>query len=175
MPWRPIGLWDAETSIFSEQSANRWRWGCKPYVVVGLHPQDSVCKLGILWVLRVQIASPDMKGLEPGLHGLMTKYWPIVLLECFWTPEHGPVPHPLGGGECVSKISFSGCVIARWWRRSLIILISLAMHYFIFIIPWQLEPAYLRRHETQEFCFVTFRSVRHSLLTRNYLNVFGGS
>jgi hypothetical protein len=24
--WRPIGLWDVETAIFSRQLAHRWRW-----------------------------------------------------------------------------------------------------------------------------------------------------
>jgi hypothetical protein len=31
-PWSPTGLWDAEASKFTWQSAHRWRWGChKPF------------------------------------------------------------------------------------------------------------------------------------------------
>jgi hypothetical protein len=37
-PWRPIGLWDVETSTFFRQSAHRWRWGCKPYAPAVLYP-----------------------------------------------------------------------------------------------------------------------------------------
>jgi hypothetical protein len=33
-PWRPIGLWDVEASIFSSQSAHRWWCGCQPYAPV---------------------------------------------------------------------------------------------------------------------------------------------
>jgi hypothetical protein len=33
--WRPIGLWDVETSTFPRQSAHRW-WGCQPYAPADL-------------------------------------------------------------------------------------------------------------------------------------------
>jgi hypothetical protein len=38
MSWRPIRLWDVEASIFSRQSAHRWRWGCQPYTPAALYP-----------------------------------------------------------------------------------------------------------------------------------------
>jgi hypothetical protein len=31
-PWRPVGLWDIEAPTFSRQLADRWWWGCLPYV-----------------------------------------------------------------------------------------------------------------------------------------------
>jgi hypothetical protein len=31
--WRPIGLWDVETPIFSRQLAQRRWWGCQPYAL----------------------------------------------------------------------------------------------------------------------------------------------
>jgi hypothetical protein len=37
-PWRPIGLWDVEALTFSRQSAQRWRWGCKPREPAALYP-----------------------------------------------------------------------------------------------------------------------------------------
>jgi hypothetical protein len=38
---RPIGLWDVEASIFSRQSAHRWRWGCLPYAQAAFYPQED--------------------------------------------------------------------------------------------------------------------------------------
>jgi hypothetical protein len=37
-PWRPIVLWDVDAPTFSRQSAQRWRWGCRPYVPAALYP-----------------------------------------------------------------------------------------------------------------------------------------
>jgi hypothetical protein len=40
-PWRPIGLWDVEAPTFSRQSAHWWRWGCQPYALAALYPQQN--------------------------------------------------------------------------------------------------------------------------------------
>jgi hypothetical protein len=43
-PWRPTGLWDVEAPTFSRHSVHRWRWGCQPYALAALYPQeDSWC------------------------------------------------------------------------------------------------------------------------------------
>jgi hypothetical protein len=42
-PWRPIGLWDVEAPTFSRQSAHRWWWGCQPYALAALYPQEDSC------------------------------------------------------------------------------------------------------------------------------------
>jgi hypothetical protein len=44
-PWRPIGLGDVETPIFSRQSAHRWRWGWQA------HKPDNLCPAGRFLVL----------------------------------------------------------------------------------------------------------------------------
>jgi hypothetical protein len=40
-PWRPIGLWDIKDPKFCKESAHRWRWGCQPYVLATLYPQED--------------------------------------------------------------------------------------------------------------------------------------
>jgi hypothetical protein len=38
---RSMRLSDVKGPIFSRQSAHRWRWGCQPYALAALYPQED--------------------------------------------------------------------------------------------------------------------------------------
>jgi hypothetical protein len=42
-PWRPVGLWEVETSRFSRQSARRWGRECQPYATAALYSPETSC------------------------------------------------------------------------------------------------------------------------------------
>jgi hypothetical protein len=48
MPWRPLGLREAEAPTLLRQTANRWRQGSQPYAPAALYPQVSFLRFLVL-------------------------------------------------------------------------------------------------------------------------------
>jgi hypothetical protein len=40
--WRPLGLWDLKDPTSSIQSAQRWRWSCRPYTPAALYSPEAL-------------------------------------------------------------------------------------------------------------------------------------
>jgi hypothetical protein len=45
MPWRPLGLREAEVPTFLRQTATSWRQGCQFYAPAALYPPDFSFKI----------------------------------------------------------------------------------------------------------------------------------
>jgi hypothetical protein len=87
----PYGLWDVEVPTFSTQSAQRWRWGCQPYVPATFYSSPGrflVLNFVTGWVIA-QLEGLGKLKISNDIIGNRTHNLPV----CSIVPQPATLPH----------------------------------------------------------------------------------